>query len=106
MRLCIANGKRAMFHCWEQVSEVIPPSPMRNGHQGGTVRHTVGIVEYEDGNVERLQPEEIFFLDSRKLFAKAEREFEKWEAKQTPVKDLRLVANHPSNKDRILPKQD
>ena len=82
MRLCIVKGKKALFHCWEQVSEVIPPSPMNDKYQGGTIRYTAAIVEYEDGGVERVNPDKIVFQDTKKLMKKAEMEFSKWETKQ------------------------
>ena len=82
MRLCTAKGRTAMFHCWEQVSKVIPPSPMRDGHQGGTLRYTVGIVEYEDGRVEGVIPKKIVFQDTQKLMQKAKKVVDKWETKQ------------------------
>ena len=91
MRICVVNGRNAMFHCWEQVSEVVAPSPMRDGHQGGTLRYTVGIVEYENGRIEKVAPKNIIFKDTQKLMAKAVKEFEKWEAKQVPVNQHQLV---------------
>lgn len=54
---------RALFHCWEQRSEVIPPSPMIGGHSGGTVTQVLGIIEREDGTIHKAYPEEIRFID-------------------------------------------
>ena len=70
-----------MFHCWEQISEIVAPSPMRGGSIGGIVRYTRAIIEYEDGVVESVPSDEIVFLDTPKLMAKAEKEVEKWEAR-------------------------
>ena len=82
MRLCTVQGRKALFHCWEQVSKVEPPSPLREGPQGGTIRYTVGIVEYQDGSVERVIPDDIVFSDSGKLMQRTERELNRWEARQ------------------------
>lgn len=61
----MAAGKieRALFHCWEQRSEVIPPSPMVGGHSGGVVSLNLGIIEREDGTIHEAYPEEIRFID-------------------------------------------
>ena len=86
MRACMAEGKKALFHCWQQIADVLEPSPMRNGHQGGTIRYTVGIVEYENGRVEEVAPNKIVFLDTQKLMQRFDKEVAKWEAKQNMAK--------------------
>lgn len=63
LRPCIVGQQRALFHCWEQRSEVIPPSPMIGGHSGGTVTQVLGIIEREDGTIHKAYPEEIRFID-------------------------------------------
>jgi len=50
-----------------------------------TIRYTAGIVEFEDGGVKSVKPDEIIFLDTSKVLLKVEREIAKWEAKQQPV---------------------
>ena len=82
MRLCLVKGRKALFHCWEQVSEVVAPSELRNGPQGGTLRYTVAIVEYEDGSVESVYPNDVIFQDSKKLMARTEKEIDKWRTRQ------------------------
>lgn len=62
-RPCYVDGKRAMFHTWSQQSDIFAPSPMVGGHPGGTVSRCVGIVEYENGKVEKVMPNEIRFAD-------------------------------------------
>jgi len=37
---------------------------MIGGHPGGQIKYTLGIVEYEDGQVEQVHPREIIFLDN------------------------------------------
>lgn len=63
LRPCIVCQKRALFHCWEQRGEVVPPSPMVGGHSGGAVSQILGIIEREDGTIHKAYPEEIRFID-------------------------------------------
>ena len=69
LRLCYITDKKrdpickALFHCWEHVAEIVEPSLMIGGHQGGVVQGKVAIVEYEDGTVHRHSPERIQFAD-------------------------------------------
>ena len=65
LRPCIVNGQKALFHCWEQYSQIVPPSPMRGGHGGGVTAQVVGIIEIEDGKVLRAFPSEIQFTDGK-----------------------------------------
>ena len=81
MRLCMANGKKAIFHRWDQVSELVAPSPMRGGHSGGIIRYTVGVVEYEDGAVASVPEKCVVFLDTDKLMEKLDKEHTKWMAR-------------------------
>lgn len=55
---------KALFHCWIHYSDVIPPSNLRGGHNGGQVSDVYGLVELEDGSVEIVSPKSIRFLDS------------------------------------------
>ena len=55
---------KALFHCWIPYSNVIPPSNLRGGHNGGQVSDVYGLVELEDGSVEIVSPKSIRFLDS------------------------------------------
>lgn len=63
-RTCIVDGRNALFHSWEQWSEIVPPSPMVGGHGGGVVQGTFGIVEYGDGQIEKVLPYQIRFTDN------------------------------------------
>lgn len=56
--------KKALFHCWSHISDVVGASPMVGGHPGGTVAYPVGIVELEDGSVKEVEPTYIVFIDS------------------------------------------
>lgn len=62
-RPCIVKCQNALFHRWEDNSEIYAPSPMVGGHAGGIVKYTCAIVEYEDGHVERVKPEDVTFVD-------------------------------------------
>ena len=57
------DNRKALFHCWEHFSEVIAPSPMVGGHPGGTLSFVRGVVEFEDGHVSTIAPENIKFVD-------------------------------------------
>lgn len=63
-RPCFAKGQRALFHKWEDNSEIYAPSLMVGGHACGVVKYTCAIVEYEDGHVERVKPEDVMFADN------------------------------------------
>ena len=64
LRPCMVKGERkALFHMWSNFSNVIEPSPLKGGHPGGTIAGTLGIVEYEDGTVDKVEPYDICFVD-------------------------------------------
>lgn len=65
MRLCTTKAIPAIFHCWEQVSQVIPPSPMVGGHGGGEIKYMTAVVEYRhNGQVTHVSPSDIIFEDT------------------------------------------
>lgn len=61
-RACEVNGEEAIFHCWEQYSNVINSSVLKGGHCGGQISQVFGIVEFKDGTVRRIHPHEIKFV--------------------------------------------
>ena len=63
LRPCFVDGRKALFHCWENRSEVLIPSIMRGGHSG-VVSGIIGIVEHEDGTIYKALPEKIRFADT------------------------------------------
>lgn len=65
LRPCLVNGKKALFHRWEEYSTVIPPSIMVGGHGGGEIKLVYGIIEDEKGQVGRVNPTAIQFLDNK-----------------------------------------
>ena len=50
LRPCLVYGKKALFHRWADTTDIIMK------------QQTKGIVEYEDGTVERVLPYEIKFI--------------------------------------------
>lgn len=56
---------RGIFHCWEHISEIIEPSPLKGGHSGGVVAATVGLVELDDGSIIKVYPTSIRFVDNK-----------------------------------------
>lgn len=64
-RDCIVNNQFCIFHCWEQWSDVVAPSPMIGGHPGGQMSMIYGIVEFPDGSVKRISPTNIKFCDEK-----------------------------------------
>lgn len=67
-RPCVIDGVKALFHRWEEVSEIVYPSLMKGGHPGGEMKGTLAIVEMEDGSVRRVAPDAVRFTDNAKLF--------------------------------------
>lgn len=56
---------KALFHCWSHHSELVGESPLRGGHPGGQISATFGLVEYEDGTMHEVEPQNIRFVDGR-----------------------------------------
>lgn len=67
LRLCKVGDQLGYFHTWEQWSDVIAPSLMRGGHQGGVISQMYALVEFTDG-VKRVQPCDIKFIDKNNIF--------------------------------------
>ena len=72
---------KAMFHCWNHRSELYDASPMIDGHPGGQVSGTFAVVEYEDGTVHEVEPQNIRFVDNL-MTEYAFPEENKWPAEQ------------------------
>lgn len=53
---------KALFHCWDFISNVVDASPLIGGHPGGTIAYVMGIVEYEDGSINLVYPQSIQFV--------------------------------------------
>ena len=61
-RLCEVDGELGYFHTWEQWSNVVNASPLRDGHPAGQISEVFGIIEFQD-RVERVRPNRIKFCD-------------------------------------------
>lgn len=53
---------KALFHCWDFISNVVDASPLVGGHPGGVIAYTAGIVELEDGSITLILPQSIQFV--------------------------------------------
>lgn len=68
-RPCVIAGRdnsperKAFFHRWADQATPVDPSPFVGGNPGGQYWCVQGIVEYEDGSIDRVPPERITFLD-------------------------------------------
>lgn len=74
LRACRIEDERGVFwfHCWSHVSEILPPSILAHGHNGGVVSDTFAIVEAEDGSIARVRPEKIRFISNSESEGKVE----------------------------------
>lgn len=70
-RPCYVNGRRALFHRWVNTANPALPkgvSPDDERAKFFQHRSTTGLVEYSDGTVERVWPQDIRFVDSAARF--------------------------------------
>lgn len=63
VRPCYVKHKKALFHGWFNCSEIVAPSVCVGGHNGGVLMYPIGLVEFEDGKVETVNPTSIRFAD-------------------------------------------
>lgn len=54
--------KKALFHGWDFISNVVDASPLIGGHPGGVIAYTAAIVELEDGSITLIHPQSIRFV--------------------------------------------
>lgn len=73
MRPCWINDgeikRKALFHCWEQKSQLLGASLMLGGHPGGVVSGMVALVEYEDGTMHEEYPRDVRFDDTEAVMS-------------------------------------
>ena len=63
-RPCRVKGRKAKFHQWVIRQEVVGPGAAIGSHQGGQIQCTFALVEFEDGTVQEVYPENIVFIDN------------------------------------------
>lgn len=73
MRPCLleVDGKKenVLFHCWTHESEVVAPSITIGGHNGGVISSTLALVEKEDGQMVKVKPKRVKFLDTQAVMS-------------------------------------
>ena len=63
-RACVVRNRTGYFHTWEQYPKLLlAASPLIGGEPAGVFSKIFGIVEFEDGTVERVDPTDIQFSD-------------------------------------------
>ena len=65
-RPCYVNGRKALFHRWVNTANpALPKGVDPNEEKAKFFQHrsTTGLVEYEDGTLARVWPQEIRFAD-------------------------------------------
>jgi len=67
LRPCIVDDRKGLFHGWYYVAEVVEPSIRVGGHMGGQLAATLGMVEFENGEIQLIRPTSIKFIGSRRL---------------------------------------
>lgn len=66
LRLCLVDGEKAVFHCWEQCEKIVEPSLLRGGHNGGQLSWMQAVCENENGEIIKVFPlNRIKFCDNK-----------------------------------------
>ena len=100
-RPCTVKGKRGVFHGWFQYDGV------RLNNSGkvidGNIKFLSGLVEFEDGSVKRVDPENIKFEDSADFFNQVEQASREWFDNSEPKKAIWVYWDGwKSNHDRRI----
>lgn len=64
-RPCLVNGKKHIFHQWENRAWVAEPGIMVGSAPGGQCSRTLAIVEDEYGQVYEVYPGDVRFIDDK-----------------------------------------
>lgn len=65
LRECIVDNKDALFHGWFEVRQMVSAGlSIMDDHPGGVIADVVGIVEFMDGTVVKVFPDQIRFKDT------------------------------------------
>ena len=57
---------KALFHRWYEYKNIVEGSIMTGGHPAGQVSWLYGVVEFEDGKVGLVEPQNIIFVGTEK----------------------------------------
>lgn len=64
LRPCyVENIGKALFHLWEQYNEPVAGGVTIGSHPAGVLSYIMGIIEDENGQIHRVFPEKIKFVD-------------------------------------------
>ena len=92
MRPCWVNGRRAIFHRWTDSARPVKPRDRDEDTDERLQKWSVhGIVEYEDGTVDREWPSAIRFADSAEHFDNLT--WEQMEARRDAMDDYQTRKN-------------
>lgn len=53
------KGKKIKLHGIFQFANVIEPSSLIGGHNGGKVSYPIAVIEYDNGDIEHVNPDNI-----------------------------------------------
>lgn len=67
LRPCIVDDRKGLFRGWYYYAELVEPSIRVGGHMGGQLATTLGMVEFENGEIQLISPTSIKFIGSRRL---------------------------------------
>ena len=59
----IYDNKEVKLHGIFQRSRVIEPSSLIGGHSGGTFAYPIAVIEFEDGTISEVSPNEVRGID-------------------------------------------
>ena len=72
-RPCLVGCTKALFHRWiDADTAIIERCGRGSSTKMSTIRTFYGLVEYEDGTIHKVNPEQIVFMDSNLKFKENE----------------------------------
>lgn len=64
-RPCIVGERKALFHRWTEFNNTVPGGITAIDPPPGQIKYTLGLIEYENGQVEEVKPYKIKFIDNK-----------------------------------------